>query len=217
MTKTDIEALKAELIRELESINEIRVLKSVKSVLTGFQAQKFAKTQCMTGAVKPTERERVQEQEQPPIQVPCCYTIEELKSRITDSYNSFEQGEFFIDEDSINTKLRIKISLTKYADNDLRDMIQYTDLTYPNPYLFTSQLENLIEMLNYNTKSGKKDFLFADILDNKVRSISINKNCILYYIEVPEGILILALQNSKTPIDIRLHHIKKSGNKRLRL
>lgn len=208
MTKTDIEALKAELIRELESINEIKALKSVRRVLNSIQSERRARTRLIE-VTTPTEQECKQEQVQPTIPAPCCYTIEELKSRIKDSYNSYEEGEFFINEDSVKTKLRIKIGMTKNADNDLNDMFQYTDLTYSTPYLFKSQLENLIAMLNYNTKSGKKDFLLADILDHKVRSICINKYCILYYIEIPEGILILALQNSETPMDIRVHHTKK--------
>lgn len=205
MTKTDIEALKAELILELNSINEIRTLKSVKRVLKNIQEQKVVKTTCVIEVPQPAEHKWKQQEEQPPIPAPCCYTIEELKSRITDSYNSYEQGEFLMDKVSSKSKLRIKIGWSKNADNDLREMMQYTDLTYSRPYLFTSQLEKIIEMINYNTKYGKKDCLHADILDNKVRCLNINKYCFLYYVEIPEGVLVLALQNSKTPMDIKQH------------
>lgn len=203
MTKTDIEALKAELILELKSINEIRTLKSVKRVLTEIQSKKIVRTPRVIEVTKPAEQEWKQEQEQPSIPAPCCCTIEELKSRLTNSYKCYEQGEFSMDEES--SKLKIKIGWTKNADIDLSQMMKYTDLTYSSPYLFTSQLEKIIEMLNYNTKSGKKDYLVADILDNKVRCLSVNKYCFLYYIEIPEGVLVLALQNSETPMDIKQH------------
>lgn len=212
---TDIEALKAELIHELENINEIKTLRSVRRVLNSIQSEKVAQTRVIEVA-NPAEQEWLQEQELPTIPAPCCYTIEELKSHLMESYKAYEQGEFFMSEESRKSKLKIKIGVTKIADNDLRLMKQYTDLAYTSSYLFSSQVEKLLEMLNFNTKSGKKDCLFADILDHKVRCLNINKYCFLYYVEIPEGVLILALQNSETPMDIRLHYKKntaKIGNK----
>lgn len=97
----------------------------------------------------------------------------------------------------------MEIKWTTNAYNDYKDIMQYSENYYGLTYKILSQIESTLDLIRYNPKSGKKDFNNADIPEYIIRYLAITKHCFMYYTEVSDGVLILALQYSETPLEIQ--------------
>lgn len=102
----------------------------------------------------------------------------------------------------------MEIKWTTNAYSDYKDIMQYSEKYYGMTYKILSQIESTLDLIRYNPKSGKKDFNNTDIPEYNIRYLAITKYCFLYYTEIPDGVLILALQNSEKPLEIQRKYKK---------
>lgn len=203
MTTTEFEAYKAEIANEVLSITKLKVLKAIKGILKDAKPKEVK--------VKLTENKTETEDVLIPtfspivrqIDAPCCYTLEEIKIHIADAIESYQRGEYFADEKYKKSTLR----WTEKACDDSNDIHNYLEVMFARDrsWKFTSLIDGAAEMLIFNPSVGRKDPLLADMVDGNIRSLIFGKNNKMFYIEMPDCILILALQYSLTPFDTRLN------------
>lgn len=194
MTRIEIEAYQAELSNEIFNIDDRETLVAIKRIIKKAKARKA--TIAPPRITLPNQ----------PLAAPRHYTVEEAKRRIADAIKSYEQGEYIINDNSKSQSLRLRIRWTKNAYNDSAELLQYAKIGYSEHVArkLASQIENIIEIINYNSKTGKKEPLLIDVVpDYDIRSIAVNKYCKLFYTEMPEAIVILTLQNSSNLIDVK--------------
>lgn len=99
----------------------------------------------------------------------------------------------------------MEIRWTTKASDDLLDILYSIDkkVSRIEARKFSTQVNSAIEVIDYNPKAGLKESQFEDLSEHDIRWVIVNKYCKLFYTELPEAILILALQKCDTPIDIK--------------
>lgn len=207
MTTTEFEAYKAEIANEVLSITKLKVLNAIRGILKDARPKEVK--------VKPIENKTKDEDVLiptfspivPQIDAPCCYTLEEIKTHIANAIESYQRGEYFADEKYKKPVLR----WVEKACDDSHDIQNYLKVmpARTRSWKFTSLIDGAVEMVVFNSRVGRKDPLLADMVDGNIRSLVFGKNNKMFYIEMPDCILILALQYSLTPFDTRLN--KKRG------
>lgn len=177
MTDDELRNYQAELIDEILKTKNITALNTVSRILKRY---------------KPIEK-RVSKPKQAPKKAiayrspttPCCYTTEEVRNIILNEMELYQKGEFIIDKQS----QRITFKWTASTFKDRAELINFESQLKP-------QFQNAIDTLNYNMKAGRKEIPFADLLDNNIRYVHLNKRCKLFYmIESNNSIIFIAIQN----------------------
>lgn len=206
MTTTEFEAYKVEIANEILSVTKLKVLNTIKGILKDARPIEVK--------VKPTENKTKTEDVLvpafppiiPQITAPCCYTLEEIRIHIADAIKSYQQGEYLADGKYKKPALR----WTKKACEDSNSIHKYLEIisVRAHSWKFTALVDGAVEIVAFNPKAGRKDPLLADI-DSNIRSLVFGKNNKLFYVDMPDCILILAIQYSLTPFDTRLHKRKK--------
>lgn len=81
MTREAIEACRAKLIHDIGTIEDEKTLSALQRIINKAYPKQVVNT--------PKKSKRMDF-----ASLPCCYTFEEVRSRIIDGLKSYEQGEF---------------------------------------------------------------------------------------------------------------------------
>lgn len=207
MTTTEFEAYKAEIANEILSIKRVKVLKAIKGILQEAKPKEVkvkpkAKKTKAGDAVIPTFPPVVLE-----IEAPCCYTSEEIEKHIADAIESYRQGDYLANEKYRKPALR----WTRKACEDSKKIQNYREMKSirAHSWKFPVLIDSVVEMIVYNPKVGRKEPQLANVISGDIRSLIFDKNNKLFYIEMPDCILVLAIQYSITPFDTKLHKKRK--------
>lgn len=173
MTAEELEAYKENIIKEIQSIDKVKILYTIKNIID---------------KSKDEQKHKIIHKIALESDHCCCYTAEEIRNNVIEALEQYKE-EKYIAEDYIHKPV-IKWSLNAYHD------LKIIRMHYESSYIYkiAKNIDKALGIIAYNAKAGKRDDILSDLFDGNIRSIIVEKNSKIIYVEMPDSIFILAIQ-----------------------